>query len=176
MSCLGNHFALTKEQEGHLLSLADGQARSEYIVEDIMEAWDEEFLAPSEKAWDAMHRTLTSYPDRTDGFDQDIVATAGPEPLRLCVLGGRPLDSIHGDYIDRIIRFVDAAKVPEIAKALTGITEEWFTSNYHVHCKGVHPEYGDDECQYTWDRFELVRDFYSRAAKAGRSVIFTADL
>jgi hypothetical protein len=175
MSCFGVHFALTKEQERHLLSLDDDKARSDYIFDDVMEAWDEEFLAQSDKAWDAMHRTLTSYPDRNPVFDQIVVETAGPEALRLCVMGGQRLDSIVGDYVDHIIRFVDAAKVPGVAKALAGITEEWFTGNYHAYCKGVHPEYGEDDRQYTWDYFQSVRDLYARAAKAGRSVVFSAD-
>ena len=33
----------------------------------------------------------------------------------------------------------------------------------------------DDDCEYTWEWFQEVRRLYSRAAEAGRYVLFTAD-
>jgi len=33
----------------------------------------------------------------------------------------------------------------------------------------------DEDFRYTWDWFQSVRDLYTRAAQAGRFVLFTAD-
>lgn len=61
MSCLGVHFALTEKEAAHLRSLGDEQARLDHLQESIEETYfneHPELKAESDKAWDAMHRTL----------------------------------------------------------------------------------------------------------------------
>ncbi len=175
MSCLGVHFALTEEQEKKLLSLPPGDERIDYLQEDIEEAWDKEFLAESDKAWDGIHRTLTGYPNGESRFTEDMLQKSGPEELRLCIMGGRNLHDTPVGNADYIMRLVDADKVPAVALALAAITQDWFAENYRVRCKDVWPEYGEEDLEYSWDCFQNVRALFERAAKAGRSVLFTAD-
>jgi hypothetical protein len=59
MSARGVHFAVTAEQLAQMLDAVGDDDRVVSIVEDIEEAWDEDFLAESDKAWDAIHRCLT---------------------------------------------------------------------------------------------------------------------
>jgi hypothetical protein len=72
--------------------------------------------------------------------------------------------------------FKTPVQVRDIATALSGITEADFRRRYDV----INPKsYGspltDEDFRYTWDGFERVRDLYTRAAQAGRFVLFTAD-
>lgn len=69
-----------------------------------------------------------------------------------------------------------AQQVRDIAAALPGITETDFRRRYDA----IDPKsYGfpltDEDFRYTWDWFQAVRDLYTRAAQAGRFVLFTAD-
>jgi len=79
MACRGVHFAITNEVANKLLSLVgDDDAVIEFIQEEIEEQWEVDWLAESDKAWDAMHRCLT------DGHLR-VKATT---PRGLCVIGG----------------------------------------------------------------------------------------
>ena len=133
------------------------------LVNAIEEAWDADNLAECDKAWDAMHRCLT---------DGQLKYGNGPDPLNYCVLGPRWL---HRDD-SYIVSFVPAEKVQEVAAALRGVTKEWFWQQYYkLVPKDYAPEYGEPDLDYTWDWFEVVREFYAKAAERGRAVIFTAD-
>ena len=62
MSCLGVHFALTEDEVKRLCAMEDEQERLTYIVEDLEERYltkPATYAAQSDKAWDAMHRTLS---------------------------------------------------------------------------------------------------------------------
>ncbi len=183
MSALGVHFALTKEQYDHLLALPDDAARLNYVKEDIEDAWDTEFLQVTDHAWDAIHRCLSDWPPNTPyfyplpGVDPAPGVYALPEdhgtyPLKLCILGGRKL---HDDESTYFIRLIEPNEVADLAAALKPIEKAWMREKYFTHCEGAWPEYGEEDFEYTWEYFELVRDFFQRIAPTGRAVIFTAD-
>lgn len=46
---------------------------------------------------------------------------------------------------------------------------------YFRHCKGAWPEYGEEDFEFMWGWFQPLRDYFTRMAGTGRSVIFTAD-
>jgi hypothetical protein len=163
MACRGVYFALsTTENERLLAAAGDDEAVITIIQEEIESAWDTDWLAETDKAWDAIHRCLA------DGrllFDDD-------RPLALCVLGGRRLYS--GD--DYIVTYVTAVQVGLVAAAIRGIDEQQMKARYLAIPED---DYGcpltDEDFEYTWDWFKGVRELYVKAADAKRPIIFSVD-
>jgi Domain of unknown function (DUF1877) len=61
MSCLGVHFALLPEEAAALEAIDDEGGRLEHLQNEIEVLYFEsarDYLAQSDKSWDAMHRTL----------------------------------------------------------------------------------------------------------------------
>lgn len=180
MAARGVHFAITGEQRAALTALAGEDDRIDYVQEHIEELWDRAFLQETDKAWDAIHRCLGDFPPDTPWFypvDPARGAYALPEdhgryPLKLCVLGGKRLIEDESRYF---IRLIEPYEVLDIVPALRPIDKAWLTDKYFRHCKGAWPEYGEEDVEYTWEYFELLRDFFARMAGNGRSIIFTAD-
>jgi Domain of unknown function (DUF1877) len=92
MACRGVFFAITIEQAEALLA-AKGDDQMMGLIEEIEEAWDGDQLAECDKAWDAMHRTLT---------DGELGYGNGPYPLNHCVLS--PHQLYNGAQLHRIFR------------------------------------------------------------------------
>ena len=156
---LGVHFAITADQERLLLAAADEDLGA--LLEDIEETWDDDGLkVDTDKAWDAIHRSLT---------DGTLDPDDGRYPLSYAVLGGLEMD------LDLCIVYKTAAQVREVADALQGIDQSWLRQRFDAIDD---PHYGgaldDGDFRYTGTNFVDVRDFYQRAAAAGRAVIFTA--
>jgi hypothetical protein len=166
MSCLGVHFALTEREVAHLRSLDDEQDRLEYVQEVIEEHYlnhEKQFAAESDKSWDAMHRALA---------DGEMSWDGGDYPLNHTVLAGELLYT-DSDYI---MSLKTPEQVRDIAAALAGITETEFRRRYDaIDPKSYGSPLTDEDFRYTWDGFLGVRDLYTRAAQAGRFVLFTAD-
>lgn len=158
------HFAVTSEQLSQLLDATGDDERLMSVIEDIEEAWDEEFLAESDKAWDAIHRCLT---------DGSLLYEGGEYPLNHVVCGGRQL--FEGD--DQTVALVMPEQVRAVSAALEPVTNDWFRDRYFslLRPDDYNGEIGDEDCDYTWDWFENVRSLYKKAASAGRAVIFTVD-
>ncbi|MEU7611822.1 YfbM family protein [Micromonospora sp. NPDC049204] len=156
---LGVHFAITSEQERSLLA-ADDDRVGEFL-EEIEESWyDDTFRVDTDKAWDAIHRCLT---------DGTLDPDGGPYPLSHAVLGGRHL---HDDYY---VVYVSAAEVRDVAEALRTIDRVWLRLRFDaIDGSDYDGAQDDDDFEYTWSNFADVQAFYDRAAKADRSVIFTA--
>lgn len=166
MGCLGVHYALTAEEVARLKAFDDDADRLDHLMEVIEEDYfsdHRELLAESDKAWDAMHRVLS---------DGDLSYTSGPDPLRLVVIGGECL------YFedDCIMSLKTPAEVKSVAEALQSMTEAEFRRRYDAMDAATYgfPK-SDEDFRYTWEWFGGVREFYQRAAAAGRHVLFTAD-
>jgi hypothetical protein len=166
MSCLGVHFAVTNEEVTHLRSLRDEQARLEHLQEVIETRYFEKqpnLKAESDKAWDAMHRTLT---------DGQLSWDGGEYPLNHVVLA-RELLYTGSDYI---ISLKTPEQVRDIATALSGITATEFRRRYFAIDPGSYSDpLTEEDFGYTWEWFQGVRELYQRAASEGRAVLFTAD-
>ena len=166
MSCLGVHFALTEKEAAHLRSLDNEQARVEHLQEVIEETYFGEhpdLKAESDKSWDAMHRALA---------DGQLSWDGGQYPLNHTVLAGELLYT-DSDYI---MSLKTPNQVRDIAAALPAITEEEFRRRYFaIDAKSYSSPLSDEDFRYTWDWFQGVRDLYTRAAKEGRFVLFSAD-
>ena len=119
-------------------------------------------MCRTDKAWDAIHRCLT-----------DGTLRNGQGPLGWCILGG---EQLHQDASYNI-SLLTPEQVQQVAEALQ-LTKEWMRARFFK----IDPaDYGtagmlrDEDFDYTWDWFEGVRDYYSKAAAEGRWSIFTVD-
>lgn len=166
MSCRGVHFALTEEEIARLRSFADDKERLCHLMEVIETQYfsgDRRFVGESDKAWDAMHRVLT---------DGSLDPDGGQYPLNRTVLGGESLYAA-ADYI---LSLKTPQEVRDIAAALLAITEADFRQRYFaIDVESYAVSLSEDDLEYTWEWFQDVRDFYTRAASAGRHVLFTVD-
>jgi hypothetical protein len=162
MSCLGVHFALNAEEAAALLAAADKEAVLTFI-EALEEKWDEEWLHQTDKSWDPLHRCLSN---GTVFYDE------GEYPLNRAVLGGKHL--YDGD--DYVVAYVAPNEVKDVSAALAPLTEKDLRARYDlIDSDDYDGEHGDKDFKYTWDAFLLLREFYKKAAAAGRSVVFTVD-
>ncbi|GAA2388938.1 YfbM family protein [Dactylosporangium salmoneum] len=163
MACRGVLFALTESQDEALVATRD-DVEVRAFVADVEGAWDEDWLCEVDKAWDAMHRCLS------DGTLR--LGRCGGGPLELVVLGG----GHHYEGEEYVVAHVLADQVPAVAEALDSVDEAWLRERYDVidpdDYQGV---LEDEDFEYTWHYLQEVRDFYKKAAAAGRSVIFTVD-
>lgn len=166
MGCRGIHFALSDAEVEYLHSLTSEQDRLDYILEDLEESYfedHEEYLAESDKAWDAMHRALTD-----GGLDWD----GGEYPLNHVVLGGEALYTAP----DYIMSLKSPPQVRDVDAALRGMTEPEFRRRYFaIDPSDYGMELSEEDFGYTWSWFENVRKLYATAAAANRHVLFTAD-
>ncbi len=133
------------------------------IQDDIEERWDEEWLLELDKSWDAIHRCLT---------DGTLSITGGTPPLNRVILGGRQL--YNGD--DYIICLVTPIEAKEVALALAKVDEAWLRGRYDaIDEEGYWLAKSDGDFGYTWEYFSGLEGFFSKAADAGRFVLFTVD-
>ena len=165
MGARGVHFSLSDLEVTRLESYESDEDRLAYVQEEIEETYFEtrrQDLVETDKAWDAVHRCLT------DG----TLAGATRHPLALVILGGRLLYT--GD--DYIMTLKSPEEVRAVAPLLSAITEATFRAAYDGIDVGEYGgELGDDDFAYTWQNFVALREFWGRAAEAGRSVLFTVD-
>lgn len=162
---LGVHFGLSPEQ-GEQLAALDDDAAIMAFVEEIEEAWDEDNLCQTDKAWEAIHHCLTGDDPSKDYTDTD----AGEEPLKWAILGGAGLLEEVDDYF---IFALDADQVRELAPALDKIDEAEFRRRYDKYCRGKQPGLDENHFGYAWENFKDLKEFYRRMAAKGYDVIFT---
>ncbi|HEX9996930.1 MAG TPA: YfbM family protein [Abditibacterium sp.] len=166
MSCLGVLFALTNADVKKLLlarQSVDRDAETMAIVEGIEERWDEKWLFELDKGWDAIHRCLA---------DGQLEFEGGEYPLNHCIFGGTQLYEAD----DYIIFLKSSEQVGDVAQALKEIDEMALRGRYlKIESDTYDGELGEDDFSYTWSCFEGLPEFFAKAAKAKRSVMFTVD-
>ena len=165
MGCLGVHFALDADQVAALWA-AGNEDRVEFVEEEFAEKlWsnDPSRAQETDKAWDAIHRSLT---DGSLGWE------AGDYPLNHVVFGGEwPYE---GD--DHIMSLKSPQQVRDVAAALRNVTRERLRAGYdRIDAASYGFPLTDEDFEYTWEWFQGVVQFYQRAAEAGHAVLFTAD-
>jgi hypothetical protein len=166
VSTLGVHFALDSTELQLLLDAPDPESLLELVSEVVADAdaEGEEWSHRTETAWNAIHRCLTN---------GRLEYEAGPWPLAYSVLGGQHL---YGGDEDRVVMLVSPEQVAETAKALEGISKDWLREKYF----GMDEEtcgfaLKEKDFEFTWENFSGLPGFFSRAAAAKRSVIFTSE-
>ncbi len=161
MASLGVFFAVDDTDAARLKAAPDDEGVME-VVEEIKERWNEKWLYQIDKAWDALHRSLT---DGTLDLD-------GDEALNLAVLGGSSL--YEGE--DYFVILKTPQQCVAIAEALSDFDQARLRVRYDkidAEDYGVPPS--EEDFAYTWVWFEGLADFYRKAASAQRHVIFTVD-
>ncbi|WP_431113064.1 YfbM family protein [Variovorax paradoxus] len=165
MSCLGVHFALTREDAMALQAIDNDDDRLEFVTDEIEERYfeNENCLAESDKAWDAMHRALS---------DGSLSWTGGTYPLNHVVLGGSSLYG-KGDYI---MSLKTPSQVRDIAKALALIGEDEFRRCYdNINAEAYGSDLSQEDFASTWESLVGVKALYEKALVEDRFVLFTAD-
>ena len=118
----------------------------------------------TDKAWDAIHRSLT---------DGNLEWDNGSYPLNHVILGGELLYH-ESDYI-LSLKLPD--QVRDIATALDGYTKDEFRAGYgRIDPRTAGYKVGDEDFEYTWHWFVPLRRFYARAAKDTRAVVFKGEM
>jgi hypothetical protein len=169
MGCRGVHFALEQKEVEKLLSASSSGDVVDYLEEEIEEAWDEEWLVETDKAWDAIHRCLT------DGS----LKCRGRSILEKCILGGVQLH--RGD--DYIISFLKPEEVQQVAAAVSQIRKEWFEAKYWglrkrflwFELTRYEGPICAEDLEYSWSYFQELKQFFQKAAAAQRAVVFSVD-
>ena len=163
MSCRGVHFVLTNEQYEKLLSAKTDESVIEIIQEEIEDEWDEEWLSETDKAWDAIHRCLTN---------GKLECNDNESPLNSVILCGKQLHKTD----DYIISLVEPEKVSAVAKALQRIDKNALKAAYEkIKQNDYDGEIGEEDFEYTWEYFMKLPLLFSKAADAGRAVVFSVD-
>jgi hypothetical protein len=158
---LGVHFAIDAETAERLRAAADdGEVAA--LIEEIEEEMIGVDHCDTDKAWDAIHRSLT------DGY---LGYGNGTYPLNSTILGGTQL--YEGD--ECIVSLLTPDRVRDVADAVADVDREVLKEGYdRIDIGDYGPEFGDEDFAYTWSNFTDLVAFFRRAAEAGRHVIFTA--
>lgn len=161
---LGVHFAIDAEAADRLLTAADDDQVAALIEEIEEEAIGVVDHCDTDKAWDAIHRSLT---DGYLGYDN------GTFPLNAVILGGAQV--YEGD--DYIVSLLTPEQVREVAGAAAEVDQATLRAGYdRIDVEDYGPEFGDGDFAYTWSNYSDVVTFFQRAAEAGQHVIFTVAL
>jgi len=78
---------------------------------------------------------------------------------------------------DFVVSLLTPEQVGDVASALAAIDKAWL----HIRYRRIEPaDYGaplsDDDFEYLWSCFVGLPDFFTKAAAAGRAMVFTVDL
>ncbi len=166
MASLGVLFSIDEQEVLKLKSLQTDEERLEFVQENIEEIYFDQF--PERKAelvqsWDALHRSLT---------DGKLEYTNGAFPLNHTIVGGEKV--YNGD--DYIMTLKTPEQVRLIAIEILKIDRDTLRKGYE---RIDEEDYGtsltEEDFEFTWDWFELSKDFWRLAAKENRFVLFTVD-
>lgn len=163
MGCLGMHFSLDQADADRVVNAPSHDELVELITEDIEEHSEPEWSCSTDKAWDAIHRTLTN------GLldDEDC------GPMSLCVLGGELLTT-EDDYVACLVR---PEQVKAAAEEMEKLDQRQFSRRYfEIDEDDYGMELSEEDLEYTWTNFIDLREFFRRAAAGSRYVLFTVDL
>src|SRR5215475_6188702 len=161
MGCLGMHFSLDEQIVNKLRSYKRESARLNYVQEKLEEDFWEgrpEWGCETDKAWDAIHRTLT---------DGDLAWRNGQYPLNHVILGGELLYT-KPDYI---LSLKTPKEVQDAAIGLKCLTKKQFREKYFdIDPEKYRSQVDDQDFDYTWSWFESLRKFWYQAAKDNRYI------
>jgi hypothetical protein len=166
----GVHYAIPAAwvDPVHLDQASAKQLRAfiDFLDDRFQELQADAWVLMTDKAWHLIHRCLT------DGT-LDGGFTAG----HLCVLGSTDAYWIEREDggVDWIVNLLDPAEVREAAAFVTGIDGAEFHRRYDA-IDPVECDYEplEDDFDYALGWFLQLREFFGRAAAAGRWVVFVA--
>lgn len=159
MSGRGVLFAVDDDD---LARLGDARDDAEVlaIIDDLEERWDPKHACELERAWDAIHRSLT---DGRLAFDN------GAPPLSLVILGGHRL--LEG--ADRIVTAKAPDEVLAIAESLSMWDRDRLRRGYDRIPTRDYGDLDEEDFDYTWRFFQRAVELYRTAARDQRGVVFS---
>jgi Domain of unknown function (DUF1877) len=173
MACLGVHFAITPDVAERLtrdrpLSNAEVVAFLEDLDRQFNALHAEGWVEMTDKAWDGIHRSLT-----------DGKLEPGNTPRQLCILGATERFWVRREdgELEYIVNLLEPGDVRGVADAIRGIDRADLLRGY----ERIDPDsfyalcMSEEDFEATWDSFRSLREFFERAAAAGRWVIFRVD-
>lgn len=170
MAGRGVFFALDELTVKRLKNLPKDEM-VDFIEDEIEEEFFDnkpDYLAETDKAWDAIHRVLT------DGY---LHWENGEYPLNHVVLGGEVLYGEQEEDNDYIIVLKTPKQVKDIAKAIITFTKETFESGYaNIPMEDYDYHLGFEDLQYSLKWFEKIKPFWQKAASENLFVVFTVAL
>ncbi|PCK29057.1 MULTISPECIES: DUF1877 family protein [Rhodococcus] len=159
---LGVHFALSDSVAAELLDARGDDDKLGAVVEDIEETGRSEFSCDTDKAWDPILCALSS-----TGYER----VSENWPAYGVILGDEDLNT---DTDDQLVTYLAPDRVAEVSSYLAEITESEFGVRYDaMPLDDRNPEYGSDERGYAWGWLQEVANFFQRAARERRHVVFT---
>ncbi len=153
MGSLGVYFAITSERATALAEATGDDDALVEVVQEIEKLWDEEHLFQADKGWDAIYRAL------------------GDGTLDLCGLGGEMLNTEDSYFVVHM----DLDEVRSAAARLAVFSESTLRERYFALDFPDYPGKNAEDWDYTWSCFQGLPDFFAKAARDGRDVIFTVD-
>jgi hypothetical protein len=162
MGCLGVLFAIDKNQEKLLLKCKNDKDLVNYIQENIEKEWDENWLCETDKSWDAIHRCFAN---------GKLELFGGKNPLNAVIFGSIILNKGSDYYVS----FKNKKVVKKIGKEINTISKDQLRVLYDNITSDYQGEKNDEDFEYTWDWFNIIKEFYLKISKTDRSVIFTVD-
>ena len=122
-----------------------------------------QYLAESDKAWNAIHRALSG---------GHLGWIGGDYPLNHTILGGKSLYSCGG----YILSLKTPEQVRDIAAALLAIDRMQFKRFYEqIDALSDNSGLCETDFESTWEWFQGIRELFVRAAAENRFVLFSAD-
>ncbi len=166
----GAHYAIPAAWVNpvQLDGASPGQLRAfiDFLDDRFRELQADAWVLMTDKAWHLIHRCLT------DGT-LDGGFTAG----HLCVLGSTDAWWIEREdgVVDWIVNLLDPDEVREAAGFVTGIDGTELRRRYDpINAAECDYEPWEDDFESALDFFLQLREFFGRAAEAGRWLVFVA--
>ena len=161
-------FALDRADEAQLLSRREARARVVWTVRHVEERWDTNWLHEMDDTWVPVHYCLHGAAG---------MPPPGSPPEATAIFGGHAL-GISGLYS---IDYKTGALVRLIAQALGKMRDEavWARARLIERNDFEGPQgtgRGPDMQLVVVGAIRGLQSYYTRAAEAGRAVIFTVDL
>lgn len=170
MAGRGVFFAIDDQTVKNLSALEPAN-RVDFVLNDIEDNFFEnapEYTCETDKAWDAIHRSLT------DGF---LYWKNGKYPLNHVILGGQVLYGEKDDEDDFLIVMKDKKQVQDVAKSLQSFSDDDFKKGYaQINIEDYEYQLGFEDLEYSLSWFDNVKVFWQKAAAENLNIIFTCDL
>ena len=164
MSMIGNYYMT---DEDTIKKIREGELSVEDLIYDENDDIEEEKALDIDKAWHAIHFTLTGEMDEGDEDNVLVKLTFGGSPVNDEDIGYGPALEITTD------------EVKEINLIVKDISQEDFRSKFSVSEmleNDIYPviedENEDEFFEYVWANFEALKNFLAKASKNDSCLLF----
>lgn len=157
-------FALSPVEEAQLLARREAKARAAWVAGVLEERWDRDWLQETDDLWPAIHYCL---------HGSHAYPLSGAPAEAKAVFGGDAI-GVSGLFS---IDYKSHALTKAIASGLAKMRDDalWARAGLIERLEYEGPK-GDAAQADVVHAVHALKDFYRKAAQAGRAVIFTVDM